>query len=115
MLICSSLLFANLNSISIYLQKEAKNNITIFKTLYSVVLKLSKKYERIDNYALAGLLKNKSENIKYHSDSESEYGWMYNYFTETPAYSYNNIEYFDDKASPSDIDSVLRIINLSSG
>lgn len=99
----------NIGQQLVYLQKSAHENFSIYKTLYSIVLKLSHRYELYGNYAMAGLLKNKSDNLKYFYDSESEYGWMYSYYDEA-SYSYSDIAYFDEKAKPSDMDSVLRII-----
>jgi hypothetical protein len=93
-----------------YLQKAAADNFTVFKTLYSVVLKLNSKYEKLGDFAMAGLLKNKSDYLKYCYESQSEYGYLYGYFLDNQSYSYQYIAYFDEKAGPSDMDSVLRII-----
>ncbi len=94
----------------IYLQKEAKTSTTLFKTLYSIVLKLSIKYEKLGNYAMAGLLKNKSEALEYEYFSNSDFAFLYNNENVQPYYNYSAISYFDDYAKPSDIDTVLRII-----
>jgi hypothetical protein len=94
----------------IYLQKAASKKTYLYKTLYSVVLKLSQKYEGLGNYAMAGLLRNKSDNLKYYYNINSEYGYMYEYYMNDREYCYSDIAYFDNYAHPADIDTLIRII-----
>lgn len=84
------------------LQRLAKSDITINKTLYTLLLCVSKEYENRKDFATAGLLAMKSDVFKQSYDTTG-----YDSYT-TP--EYEKIRYFDLNAGIGDMDNLIRLI-----
>ncbi len=86
-----------------YIEKFAKQNKEINKILYSVTLQLSTQYEKLNDFAVSGLLFTKSQRYKFRYDKFSDYSYFVGY--------YWFLSYFDEKATISDMENLLKIIS----
>jgi len=91
----------------LYLENLATNDNQIYKTLYSIVAKLSNKYRENGNTAIAGLLKMRSERYKGEQKNEED-EYAYDFYFEGDYYW--KIAYFDMYADTQNMDKLIELI-----
>ncbi len=89
-------------------EDAASNDMTLFKSMYSLYAITSEDYYKIKDIATAGLLFMKSENKQNSYDNY----WYNNYFYSNK-YFYSYIGYYDRYAQPKDIDVLIDLAQKS--